>query len=87
MRAFIHRNPVLTFVLLTLGLQGGIVLAVWAALQPGQHLHEDPDMHNLFRLRVFVPLGMAMLVTWYLEGRTGLQNLFIGYTKWRVPAR
>jgi len=87
MRAFIQRNPVLTFVLTTLGLQGGIVLAVWAALQPGQHLHEDPNMHNLFRMRVFVPLGMAMLITWYLEGRSGLENLFIGYTKWRVPAQ
>lgn len=87
MHAFIQRNPVLLFVLLTLGLQGGIVLAVWAMLEPGQRLHEDPGMHNVFRMRVFVPLGIAMLITWYLEGRHGLNNLFIGYTKWKVPAQ
>lgn len=87
MRAFIQRNPVLTFVVLTLGLQGSIVLAVWAGLEPGERLHGDPGLHNLFRLRVFVPLAMAMLITVALEGRHGLRNLFIGYTRWKVPAR
>jgi hypothetical protein len=41
----------------------------------------------VFRLRVFGPLGFAILLTLYLDGKDGLRNLFSSFLHWRVPAR
>lgn len=87
MKAFVTRNPVATFVLVTLGLQFGVVFGVWLMLPPGGHLHDDPRLHMLFRLRVFGPLLACVGITWWLERTAGLRNLFSSYLVWRVPAK
>ncbi|MBL7965333.1 MAG: hypothetical protein JNM31_15965 [Flavobacteriales bacterium] len=87
MRAFIQRYPVLTFVVLTLGFQFLIVLLVKATSNSGENVLEDPTAHGIFRLRVFGPLIFAALLSWYLEGKAGLANLFGSFLKWRVPAK
>jgi hypothetical protein len=86
-KAFVTRNPVATFVLVTLGLQFGVVFGVWLMLPPGGHLHDDPRLHMLFRLRVFGPLLACVGITWWLERTAGLRNLFSSYLVWRVPAK
>jgi hypothetical protein len=78
-KAFVTRNPVATFVLVTLGLQFGVVFGVWLMLPPGGHLHDDPRLHMLFRLRVFGPLLACVGITWWLERTAGLRNLFSSY--------
>lgn len=87
LRAFIGRYPVLTFVVLTLGFQFTVVgFLAWRQGQ-GQHMHEDALSHMVFRFRVFGPLGFAVLLSWWLEGRAGLRTLFGSYCKWKAPAR
>jgi uncharacterized protein len=87
MKAFVARNPVTAFVIVTLGIQLAIVIGVWAVLPPGGMLHEDPKLHMLFRLRVFGPLAACVGITWWLEGKLGLRNLFGSFLIWRVPAK
>lgn len=87
MRQFITRFPVLTFTVLTLLYQFAIVGFVWARLPEGGHIHDDNAAHMVFRLRVFGPLGFAILLTLYLDGKDGLRNLFSSFLHWRVPAR
>ena len=43
--------------------------------------------HMIFRLRIFFPLGLAMLLTVYLDGWSGLKKLFGSFLHWRVPAK
>lgn len=85
MKAFVARNPVLTFVLLTLGLQFTIVGIVYVLLPPGEHLGMHPQLKMLFRLRVFGPLLFSVGITAWLEGKAGLRNLFGSFLHWRVP--
>ncbi|MCC7502937.1 MAG: hypothetical protein IT229_10435 [Flavobacteriales bacterium] len=87
MKSFVARNPVTTFVLLTLGLQFAIVAYVWFVLPPGGHLHEDPHLHMLFRFRVFGPLAACVGITWWLEGMAGIRNLFGSFLVWKVPGK
>lgn len=87
MRTFITRFPVLTFTLLTLGYQFLIVAFMSHRLQGGLHLEDDRVAHMVFRFRVFGPLGFAMLISFYLEGTSGLRTLFGSYFNWRAPFR
>lgn len=87
MRNFVTRYPVLTFVFLTLAYQFAIVAMVWFRIPPGEELHDDPTTWMIFRFRVFGPLLFCVLLTAYLEGGAGIRKLFIGFTKWRVPAK
>ncbi|MBP8822077.1 MAG: hypothetical protein KBH07_00365 [Flavobacteriales bacterium] len=87
MRQFVARFPVLSFMALTLGYQVAVMgFIAWRA-GSGAHLEEDEGVHMVFRLRLFGPLIFAMLITWYVEGRTGLATLFNGFKNWRVPMR
>ncbi len=85
MNSFVSRNPVLAFIILTLGFQLGIVLMAWAMLPKGIALHEVPDAHMLFRFRVFGPLVFATAITYRLEGGPGIRRLFGSFLHWRVP--
>ncbi len=87
MHSLIARNPVLSFVVLALSYQFGIVGFIWMRLAEGQHLHDDGTAHMVFRMRAFGPLVIAVLLTWYLEGRAGLRNLFGSFLNWRTGAR
>jgi membrane protease YdiL (CAAX protease family) len=87
MKAWISRYPVLTLVVLTLGVQFGIVIVAGSMIPEGQRLHDVPDAHMLFRFRVFWPLIFAVLLTWYMEGMPGMRKLFGAYAVWRVPGR
>lgn len=87
MRNFVTRYPVLTFVFLTLAYQFAIVAMVWWRIPEGSHMHDDATAWMIFRFRVFGPLAFCILITAYLEGTQGLRKLFIGFTKWRVPAK
>ncbi len=87
MRTFIARFPVLSFVVLTLVYQFLVVGVVWWRLPEGGHMHDDATAHMVFRFRVFGPLVFAVLLTAYLEGWTGMRNLFGSFMHWRVPAK
>jgi len=86
MRAFVSRYPVLVFVLLTLSYQFVVVGVVWAKLAPGAHISNDEVAHMIFRLRAFGPLLFAVMITFYLEGKTGMRKLFGAFFHWKVPA-
>ncbi len=91
MRNLIQRSPVAIFITLTLLAQLGVVLATWLLIPEGEHMHSDSPgahlAHAIFRFRVFFPLGLAILMTWYLDGGEGLKKLFGSYFHWRVPAK
>lgn len=87
MKALVKRFPVLTLVALVLGFQLTIVLIAASLMPPGKRMHDIPDAHAVFRLRVFWPLIFAVLVTYYIEGKAGLKTLFASYTVWRIPKR
>lgn len=87
MKALILRYPVLALVTLTLGVQFAIVIIAGSMIPEGQRLHDTPDAHMIFRFRVFWPLVFAVLLTWYMEGRSGLRKLFGAYAVWRVPGK
>ena len=87
MRAFISRYPVLTLAVIVLSIQLGIVLYAASLMQPGQRMHDVPAAHAVFRYRHFWPLLLAILITWYLEGKKGLFKLFGAYRIWRVPGK
>ena len=84
MKAFVSRNPVLTFISLTLGFQLAIVLIAWVMLPTGVKLHEIPDAHMIFRLRLFGPLLFAVAITACIEGGIGIRKLFASFLNWRV---
>ncbi len=87
MKTLIAKYPVLTFVLLTLGYQFGVVGVVKFMVPEGSHLHDSPAAWMVFRMRVFGPLVFAVGLTWYLEGKEGMQKLFGAFTHWRVPLK
>ncbi len=91
MRDFITRFPVAIFVSLTLLAQFSVVLATWWLIPEGERMHDESDgakaAHQIFRIRVFIPLGLAMLMTVYLDGVAGLKKLFGSFTHWRVPVK
>ncbi len=87
MRSFISRNPVFTFIFLTLAYQFFIVAVIAAILGPGEKIHDDPTAHMWFRIRVFGPLLFAVLITLYLEGSAGFKKLFASFLHWKVPAK
>lgn len=87
MKGLVARNPVTTFIALTLGFQLSIVVAAWLLMPKGGHLHDYPEAHMVFRFRVFGPLVFAVAITAWLEGRAGLVKLFSAFLQWRVPAR
>ena len=91
MRAFITRYPVAVFVSLTLLAQFAVVLATWWLIPDGLEMHSDHPgshlAHAIFRFRVFFPLGLAILMTVYLDGRSGLNKLFGSFLHWRVPVK
>jgi len=86
MKAFVARYPFLVFATLTLGYQFAIVLGVKSMLADGQLVHEAPDAHMLFRMRLFGPLIFSVALTMYLEGTAGLKKLFGPFFYWKVPA-
>lgn len=86
MKAFVARNPVATFIALTLGVQVGVVLLAYN-LMDGGSLKDHPMAHNVFRLRPFFPLFFAVGITWWLEGRKGIRHLFGSFLSWRVPGK
>lgn len=87
MKAIATKYPVLTFILLTLGFQFAIVGYVDWHMPEGVRIHDDEQAHMVFRFRAFGPLLFAVLLTVWLEGKAGLRNLFIGFTRWRVGPR
>lgn len=91
MRPFISRYPVAIFVSLTLLAQFLVVLTTWWLIPEGEEMqsdsHEARMAHMVFRLRVFFPLGLAMLLTTYLDGWGALGKLFGSYLHWQVPLR
>ncbi|MBL0129687.1 MAG: hypothetical protein IPP83_20035 [Flavobacteriales bacterium] len=87
MRTLITRYPVLILSVLVLGIQFGIVLVTAHLLPEGVRLRDAPLAHSIFRLRVFWPLVLAVGITFYLEGRSGVSHLFSAYRVWRVPVR
>ena len=87
MRAFVTRNPVFTFVVLTWILQWGLIGVVMLITPAGLHVTEDETAHMVFRLRLIGPLLVCLAVTYYLEGGKGVGKLFAAYTRWKVPGR
>ncbi|MBL0045319.1 MAG: hypothetical protein IPP33_13290 [Flavobacteriales bacterium] len=86
MKAFVSRNPVTTFIALTLGFQVGVVVMAYN-LMDGGSLADHPLAHNVFRIRPFGPLFFATGITFWLEGWSGLKHLFASLLHWRVPAK
>lgn len=87
MKRFVSENPVLAFVILTLGMQFAIVWVVGhylSVLPEGARIHDSEEAHMVFRFRAFGPLLFAVLLTAWLEGREGLKNLFGAFLNWRV---
>jgi len=87
MKAFVARYPVLAFVLLTLAFQILVVGFVgWhlSGMPEGSRIHYDEAAHRVFRLRAFGPLLFAVVLSYWLEGRAGLRNLFGAFFNWRV---
>ncbi len=87
MERFIARNPVTTFIVLTLGYQAAVVGMAYHFMNGGHGLDAHPMAHMVFRMRVFGPLFFATGLTYWLEGTAGLKRLFGSYLHWRVPAR
>ncbi len=87
MRSFIAKNPVLVFILLTLGYQFVVVGLVKAMIPEGGHMHDSAAAHMVFRFRAFGPLAFAMLLTWYLEKGAGLRRLFGSFFHWKAGAQ
>ncbi len=87
MRAFISRYPVLVFVLTALLVQFFIVGFVHALVPDGDEVRSVPLAHAVFRVRVFVPIFLVTLITYYLEGIQGLKRLYGSFFHWRVPRR
>lgn len=87
MKAIISKHPVLFVIAAALLFQFAIVGTVGAMLPEGAHIHDDEAAHMIFRFRLFGPLIMAVAVTWIVDGRAGLRNLFASFLHWRVPAR
>lgn len=84
MKSLVARYPVLAFVLLTLAFQFAVVGFVGWHLPEGARIDDDETAHRVFRLRAFGPLLFAVLLTAWLEGRSGLRNLFGAFLNWRV---
>lgn len=87
MKALIARYPVLALCTVVLAIQFAIVVIAGSMIPDGQRLHDAPAAHMVFRFRVFWPLVFAVLITYYIEGREGLNRLFGSYRVWRVPGR
>ncbi|MBP6390166.1 MAG: hypothetical protein KA175_00455 [Flavobacteriales bacterium] len=87
MRSFVARYPVLVFVGLALAVQFAMIGFVWLTVADGLYVSDVPLAHNVFRLRVFVPILLVTYITWYLEGMEGIKNLYGTYLNWRVPAK
>ncbi len=87
MKAFVSRNPVATFITLTLGYQVGVVVLAHHLMAGTGDLHGHPMAHNVFRMRAFGPLIFAVGITLWLEGAPGLRQLFGSFFRWRVPAK
>ncbi len=87
MKAFVSRFPVLTLAVIVLGIQFGIVLVAASLMPKGARMHDAPLAHMIFRFRIFWPLTFAVLITYYLEGKAGIQNLFGAYRVWKVPGK
>lgn len=88
MGAFIKKNPVLSFILLTLGYQWTVIGFVgWHLKQAGLSLEADETAHMIFRLRVFGPLVFCVFLTWYIDGMAGLKTLFGAFFHWKIPAK
>ncbi len=87
MRSFVARYPVLVFVSVALAIQFTMVAFVHALVPDGVSVNDVPEAHNVFRLRVFVPIILVTFITWYLEGGVGLRKLFDSFFHWRAPAK
>lgn len=91
MIALLKRYPVVCFIAATLLAQLGIVLVAWTLMPDGERMHSDSAgakaAHMIFRLRVFFPLGLAMLITVFLDGWSGLKKLFGSFFHWHVDAK
>jgi len=87
MRSFVSRFPVLVFVGIALAIQFAMIGFVHALVPAGVSVNDVPEAHNVFRLRVFVPLLLVTLITWYLEGGLGIKKLYGAFLHWRVPAK
>lgn len=85
MRPFIQRYPFFTFTALVLALQWAIVLFVKSRILPGEQPDSDELAHMVFRMRVFGPIVMVLLVSFYLEGTSGIRKLFSSFLHWRIP--
>ncbi len=87
MRSFVARFPVLVFVSIALAVQFVMVGFVYLTVPDGLDVNDVPLAHEVFRLRVFFPLLLAVLITYYLEGTMGLKKLFGPFLRWRAPAK
>lgn len=87
MRSFVSRYPVMVFVGIALAIQFAMIGWVHAFVPNGVSVDDVPKAHNVFRLRVFVPILLVTLITWYLEGAQGLRKLFGSFLHWKVPAK
>lgn len=91
MRKSIGRYPVVIFITLTLLAQLAVVCITWWLIPPGERMHGGSAgaqaAHMIFRLRVFFPLGLAVLLTLYLDGIRGLRALFGSFLHWRVGVK
>lgn len=91
MKQIIRSYPVAVFITLTLLAQLLVVCATWWLIPPGERMHGDSAgakaAHMIFRFRVFFPLGLAVLLTLYLDGINGLRTLFGSFLHWRVPVK
>lgn len=87
----LRRHPVAVYISLVLLAQLIIVLVSWKLIPEGEDMHGDSPgaraAHMVFRLRVFFPIGLAMLLTWLLDGPAGLRKLFSSFLHWRVPIK
>ena len=85
----LRKYPVAVFITLTLLAQFAVVLVSWVLIPEGEDMHADSPgaraAHMVFRLRVFFPLGLAILLTFLLDGAAGVRKLFASFFHWRVP--
>ncbi|MBK8340872.1 MAG: hypothetical protein IPK99_13140 [Flavobacteriales bacterium] len=72
---------------IALAVQFGMVGFVYMTVPDGLDVNDVPLAHEVFRLRVFFPLLLVVLITYYLEGSTGLKKLFGPFLRWRAPAK
>lgn len=89
--SLLRRHPVTVFIGLTLAAQLAVVLVSWLLIPDGQEMHSDSPgaraAHMVFRFRVFFPLGLAILLTYLLDGAAGVRKLFGSFFHWRVPLK